>query len=364
MIYLAILLFVILGLYFFLRQPQFGKAPSGNRQSRIASSPNFRKGSFQNISKTPALAEGTSYASMMKDYFFGKDERVNPATEIPGVKTDLMSLDPNEDLLVWFGHSSYYMQINGKRFLVDPVLSGFASPIPYTVRAFRGTQLYAAADLPEIDYLLITHDHYDHLDHQTIKRIKNKVKNVITGLGTGAHLEHWGYEASVITEMDWHEENELEHNIKIVSVPARHFSGRAFKRNNTLWTSFVLYAGEHRLFLGGDSGYDAHFKQIGDAYGPFSLAILENGQYHNNWKYIHMMPEEAVDAALDLRASRLLPVHWSRFSLSLHAWDDSIRRILKEAQKKEVPVIHPMIGEVVPLKGELPVFLPWWENHR
>lgn len=202
--------------------------------------------------------------------------------------------------------------------------------------------MYAVDDIPPIDFLLITHDHYDHLDHSTIVKLKSKIKQVITGLGVGAHLQRW----AVIMEKDWNEEMQFE-SFTISTTPARHFSGRDFKRNSSLWLSFVIITPDKKIFIGGDSGYDTHFKNIGEQFGPFDLVILKCGQYNNYWKYIHMMPEEAVQAAEDLQAKKLLPVHWGKFSLSLHAWDEPVTRVVYEAKKKGMDVIYPMIGEAV-----------------
>jgi L-ascorbate metabolism protein UlaG (beta-lactamase superfamily) len=234
--------------------------------------------------------------------------------------------------------------------LVDPVLSGTASPVKFTTRSFKGADVYTTDDIPPIDYLFITHDHWDHLDYETLVKLKPKIGKVLTGLGTGAHLEHWGFDAKKIIEKDWNEEVLLEEGFTINTTPARHFSGRSFKRNGSLWLSFVLTTPTKKIFLGGDSGYDTHFAAIGKQFGPFDLAILENGQYNKHWKLIHMMPEEVVQAAEDLQAKMLLPVHWGKFSLALHAWDEPIQRVTAEAKRKGMPIIHPMIGEAVDLK--------------
>ncbi|HMG67845.1 MAG TPA: MBL fold metallo-hydrolase, partial [Chitinophagaceae bacterium] len=279
---------------------------------------------------------------------------------LPSVKTDLLHLDPSKNYLVWFGHSSYFIQIDGKKILVDPVFSGNASPLP-TTKSFPGSDVYTTGDLPEIDYLFLSHDHWDHLDYETILKLKPMVKQVITSLGTAAHLEFWGFDKKKIFEKDWKDEIILESGFIVNTASARHFAGRTFKRNRSLWMSFILQTPSMKLFLGGDSGYDTHFAEIGNKYGPFDLAILECGQYNPYWKYIHMMPEETVQAGFDLKAKKILPVHWAKFSLSLHDWDDSIKRVTLEASKKNLPVLHPMIGEVVDLNGP-GIFSRWWEK--
>lgn len=359
-IFLSILAAIFLFIYLVMRQPQFGATAEGERQQRMQRSPNYRNGRFQNLSETPALTDGATMLGVLREFIFSKNKRGAPPSVLPTHKTDLFSLDPSSDVIVWFGHSSYFMQLNGKKILVDPVLSGYASPFAFTTKSFSGSDIYTVNDIPPVDYLFITHDHYDHLDHLTVRRLQSRVGKVITGLGVGAHLERWGYTKHQIIEKDWYEEEQLD-QLTVYTTPARHFSGRQFKRNVTLWLSFVLYAPGMRIYIGGDSGYDGHFKKIGEQFGPFDLAILENGQYHQHWKYIHMMPEEVVQAAKDLQAKRLLPVHWSKFSLSLHAWDDSIVRVTLEAEKQGMPVLHPMIGEPL-LLNDFRKALRWWEK--
>jgi len=349
-------------LFRILGQKQFGKLPSGERLQRIKNSPNYKNGAFQNLSHTPDLTDGATYFSVSKDFFFGKHERRFPERLIPSVKTNLHSIPKHENVLVWFGHSSYFMQIEGKRILVDPVLSGNASPFSFTTKAFNGSDVYKSEDLPEIDYLFLTHDHYDHLDNRTLVKLKSKVKTVICALGTGAHLEYWGYERSKLIEMDWHENSHLDPGFSVHSVPARHFSGRGFKRNQTLWSSFVLKTPKLQIFIGGDSGYDSHFAEIGNTFGGFDLAILENGQYNKNWKHIHLMPDEILQAAKDLQAKRLFPVHSSKFALGTHAWDEPLEKIIENNKKEMLNLVTPMIGEKVELQNPNQVFSEWWKQ--
>ncbi|GAB3834238.1 MBL fold metallo-hydrolase [Pontibacter rugosus] len=331
---LAVILVLVLAVYLFMQQPQFGSIPTGPRLERVKNSPNYKNGQFQNLNPTPMLTEGASYFTMMKEFLLGDKASRTPSDSLPGKKIDLLNLNPEEDIIVWFGHSSYFMQLAGKKFLVDPVLSGSASPVKFTTRSFKGSDRYMPADLPDIDYLFITHDHWDHLDYETVEALEPKVKKVITGLGVGAHLERWGYNADKIIEKDWNEEILLEKDFRVNTAPARHFSGRGFKRNVSLWMSYVLTTPTKRIYMGGDSGYDSHFKTIGERFGPFDLVILENGQYDKSWKYIHMMPEEVVQAAKDLHAKQLFPAHWGKFSLSNHAWNEPIKRLTEEARKR------------------------------
>jgi L-ascorbate metabolism protein UlaG (beta-lactamase superfamily) len=350
---------IIIFVYFFVRQQKFGRLPDDVIQDRIGSSGAFQQGSFQNRSVTPDLTDGATYFSVSKEFIFKKSKRLRPKQALPSIKTDLHSL--NEDVLVWMGHSSYFIQINGKKILVDPVLSGSASPVDFTMKSFNGSDIYSTSDIPALDILFISHDHWDHLDYSTISKIHPNTNSIITGLGTGAHLRRWGIPNEKILEMDWDESIEPFPGFKIHALPARHFSGRGMKRNKALWLSFLLETAGLKIFLGGDSGYDSHFKEIGNRFGAIDLAILECGQYNKSWKHIHMMPEEVVDAAIELHAKQLLPVHWSKFSLSLHDWDEPIRRVIVAANKKNVPIVHPMIGQPVFLRKQ-GSYTSWWET--
>lgn len=358
----AILLALVIAIYLFFQRPQFGRKATGKDLQRIQNSSHYKNGQFQNLSNTPQLTGNAHMLKVMGEFFFNKDKRNAPEHTLPSKKTDLFQLSPDEDVLVWFGHSSYFMQLSGKKFLVDPVLNGHASPVKFTTKSFKGSDVYKTDDIPPIDFLLLTHDHYDHLDYESIIQLKPKIRNVITGLGVAAHLKRWGFDNSIITEGDWNEEFQIG-NFTINTTPARHFAGRTFKRNTSLWLSFVLTTPGKRIFIGGDSGYDSHFKVIGEKFGPFDLVILENGQYNKYWKFIHMMPEEVVQAAGDLKAKKLLPVHWGKFALSLHAWDEPITRVVAEANRKGVDVIHPMIGETVYL-DKANSFTEWWKAEK
>lgn len=344
----------------FVRQDKFGKAPGGARLERIRQSPNFKNGKFQNLSHTPTLAEGHNYFEVIYENYFKNKPRHYPEDLIPSVKTDLLHLPIDRDVLVWFGHSSYFMQIDGKRILVDPVFSGSASPLPGTVKAFKGTDVYDVADLPDIDYLFISHDHYDHADYQTLVALKSKTKNVICGLGVGSHFEHWGYDTSKIIERDWYEKADLDSGFTVFVEPARHFSGRAFSTNNTLWASYVLQTPGMTIYIGGDSGYDTHYAAIGKKYSPIDLAILDNGQYDEAWKYIHHLPEDVLKAAQDLKAKRIFPVHSSKFALGAHPWDEPLVKLTELNKSYNIPLVTPKIGEIVNLKDASQPFTQWW----
>jgi L-ascorbate metabolism protein UlaG (beta-lactamase superfamily) len=345
-----------------LQQRKFGKLPSGARLERIRKSPNYRNKSFQNQRYTPVLTEGVGFFQVSREFFFGKKVRITPTGVIPSIKTDLIHQDKDKDILVWFGHSSYFMQIDGKRILVDPVLSGNASPFSFSVKAFKGTNPYSADDIPDIDYLFISHDHWDHLDYETIMKLKPKIRKVICGLGVGEDFEYWGFDKDAIIEMDWNEQVILDSGFVVNAAPARHFSGRGLKRNQTLWLSFAFRTPTMNIYIGGDGGYDKHFSDIGKTFGPFDLAILENGQYNKNWRYIHQLPEDVMKTFKDLNARRLLPVHSSKFALAIHPWDEPLITISKNSEMSGVSLITPMIGEAVYLKDNNRKFSRWWEN--
>lgn len=359
-IILVLFLIVIIGGLFYMRSDRFGTSPLADRLVRMQSFPNYKDGAFDNLEYTPALAEGTSNTDVLKSFFFSKKVRNTPTSVLPVIKTDLRNINPEENILVWFGHSSYFMQIDGKRILVDPVFSEYASPVRIGVKAFPMEYTYSGDELPAIDILVITHDHWDHLDYNTFKRIQHKVKHIVTGLGVGAHVEKWGFPSKHITELYWGEEADVD-GLYFTSATARHFSGRTFKRNTTLWSSFILQTASKKMYIGGDSGYGNHFKEIGDKYGPFDYAMLENGQYNEMWKYIHMMPEEVIQAAQDLKATYTLPVHSSKFPLANHPWDDPLIRVTNAAEKANYPLLTPKIGEVVSL-DEYKTYNYWWEG--
>jgi len=359
---LSIIAILSIAVYSFMQQPKFGKLPGGERLETIKKSPNYRGGKFKNLRHTPDLTEGETILSVLWDFLITKKPRLKPIDNIPSTKTDLLKLDPSKDILVWFGHSSYFIQIDGKKILVDPVLSGSVSPISYISKAFKGTDPYTTDDIPEIDYLFITHDHWDHIDYETLLKLKSKIRKVICALGTGEHFEYWGFDKNIIIEKDWNEKIILDSGFIAHTTPARHFSGRGFIRNKTLWTSFILITPTMNLFIGGDGGWDTHFSEIGQTFGEFDLVILENGQYDKKWKYIHMMPEEVLQAAFDLKAKSLFPVHSSKFAIANHPWDEPLSEISRLNKNANLKLITPMIGEQVNLKDTTQQFSQWWKG--
>ncbi|MES2592857.1 MAG: MBL fold metallo-hydrolase [Bacteroidota bacterium] len=317
-----------------------------------------KKTPFENISNTRQFAEGYSLIDVIKASM-SKPKESKPLVSLPSVKTDLKNYYSKAPSIIWFGHSSYLIHADGKNILVDPVLSGHASPVNFVIKAFKGSDTYKVSDMPVIDYLILTHNHYDHLDYKALKALAPNVKQFIIPSGVSNDIKGLNINKKLITELQWWDSADLERNISITSTPARHFSGRGLKRNYSLWSSYIFDINGYRIFIGGDSGYDSHFKEIGDKYGPFDIALLECGQYDKMWPEIHSMPEEVVTEGIELKAKVVMPIHWGKFALAHHNWHDPINRFVKAAEKEKIIYTTPMIGEPVVLGTSYPK-LKWW----
>lgn len=361
-IILLVVFIIGVGVISFLHGQQFGRTPRGERLERVKQSPNYYDGGFKNLHDTPQLTSDKGLIGTAIGFLFKKKKDLAPGNEIPVIKTDLHALNKEDDLVVWFGHSSYLIQTDGKRILVDPVFSKYAAPVWFYNRAFKGTTVFHPDDLPEIDYLIISHDHWDHLDYPTMKALKPKIKHIICPLGVGEHFERWKFDLTTITEMDWGEETANEAGFEFFCLPARHFSGRGLKPNQSLWASFLIKTPTQKIYIGGDSGYDTHFEEIGNTFGGIDLAFLENGQYDAGWKYIHMMPEELITAAKNLQAKKVFPVHNSKFALANHAWRDPMQRVYNQYDAEEFTLLTPQIGEIVYYNDSSMIFNAWWEE--
>jgi len=335
----------------------FGRNPDAAARERYSQLSNYERNRFRNQHETPVMV-GNKWSMLVE--FIKKPNTVRPSSELPFVKTDLHSLTSATPSVVWFGHSSYLMIMGETRILVDPVFTGSASPFRFLIPAFKGSNSYVPADIPDIDILVLTHDHYDHLDYDTFVALQPRIKQIICPLGVGSHLRYWGTPAEKITEMNWRDSIQLTNDIKFTSEPARHMTGRAFSQFNTLWCSYVLEWGAFRIYIGGDSGFDAHFQDIGKRWGGFDLAFLECGQYNSDWCHVHMIPEETVLAAQQIGAKVLFPVHWSKFALAYHPWAEPIQRIISAANKSNQTLTFPRIGEVWQL-GSDPRREVWWD---
>jgi len=359
---LSIIMILVVASVIFLNQPNFGRIPQGERLERIKESPNYRDGRFQNLHETPQITSDKGLIGTMAEFLFKKKERLNPETDLPVIKTKLRQIDKGDDMLVWFGHSSYFIQTDQVRILVDPVLTGAASPVSFINKPFKGTDVYKPEDIPDIDYLIITHDHWDHLDYKTVKELKPRIRKVICGLGVGEHFEYWGFDKDKIIELDWYENVVPDTEFTIYCLPARHFSGRSIFPNKSLWASFLVKTPTRKIFIGGDGGYDTHFAEIGRQFDGIDLAIIENGQYGEDWKYIHLLPGQIAQAFYDLKAGKLITVHNSKYALAYHPWDEPLKNITEIAEKDSINLILPAMGEVVHLNDSTGFINKWWKG--
>ncbi|MFV0576544.1 MAG: MBL fold metallo-hydrolase [Vibrio sp.] len=353
--------------YIFLQQPKFA-TPETNYSAQTY--PAYENGQFDYFEPSPVIVQKPEEQKprivRLYELFFSPQPDMVPNKPLPSVKTDLKALKPTENVVIWMGHSSYFIQLNGMKILVDPVFSDYASPLPMINKAFLGSNIYTAEDMPDIDYLLITHDHWDHLDYPTIMALQDKIKQIVTPLGVGSYFKQWGFEPNLITEGDWRFkmdlmlDNEVEGQLYL--LPARHYSGRLLKRNQTLWGSFAIVSGSHKLYLSGDSGYGPHFKQIGQQFGGFDFAALDNGQYNPAWRYVHLLPEDVVQAANDLGTHAVMPIHNSKFRLAYHKWFAPLDAITELSKNQSYRLLTPMIGEKVELDNTHQVFKQWWKQ--
>ena len=345
----SIIAALVIGTILFLHQPSFGRLPQGERLERIKQSPNYRNGEFRNQSPTELMTGKGSRWQTLFGFLLGNKMNIHPDTPVATIKTDLQNLPKDKDLMIWFGHSSYLLQISGKRILVDPVFYA-ASPVSWLYKPFKGTDIYKPEDMPEIDYLIVSHDHYDHLEYRTVVALKERVGKVICPLGVGEHFECWGYDKKQLVELDWKENVTPSNGFTVHCLPTRHFSGRSLKANQTLWASFLIDTPSLKVYIGGDGGYDRHFKEIGKQYPNIDLAILENGQYNEDWKYIHTMPVQLAQVAKDLKAKNIITVHHSKHALARHRWDEPLQNELTIIQDDRFNLLTPIIGEVTLIK--------------
>lgn len=361
-IFLVLILLLAAATIVFMQQPQFGKLPQGARLALIEKSPHFKDGKFRNQVEKPTISEGYSIAGELYKTVFKTYPNRAPIDSLPSVKTDLHALPADSNLLIWMGHSTVYMQLHGKRILVDPSFSGKASPLPWGVKAYKGSNIFSADDIPALDYLIISHDHYDHLDYEAVIALRSKVKHVICGLGVGAHFEFWGYDTSQIIEKDWYEKVEVANGFTIFTESSHHASGRGFVQGKSLWMSYLIQTPDMKIYISGDGGYGDRFKEIGKKYGAIDWAIMEDGQYDKAWQSVHNLPEEVIQATLEVKAKNMIPVHHSKFTLGKHPWNEPLKRIKELSASKPYNLVTPLIGQPVSLSDSAASYPSWWEN--
>ena len=363
----SVLLLALLGgvTFVVLSLPPFGGKASGPRLERMRANPQFENGQFVNVER-PAPYTFEVVRSLLAAQFSG-DEAREPPAPIPIVAVDPAALAaaPKPGLRAfWIGHASVYVEVDGVRVLIDPVFSEYASPFAVGPKRFHPPPI-ALADLPRIDAVVISHDHYDHLDMATVRHLAARGTTFFVPLGVGAHLERWQVPLSQVRELEWWQEGSVG-GVRFVCTPTRHYSGRGLTDSRaTLWSSWSVFGPQHRFFYSGDTGYSKHFAEIGARLGPFDLSFIKVGAYGPGqpWIDIHMSPEDAVRAHGEVGGKRLFPVHWGTFNLAFHAWDEPIRRTVKAAAARGAELVTPRIGQMIDAERPLSAD-PWWESVR
>jgi L-ascorbate metabolism protein UlaG (beta-lactamase superfamily) len=338
----------------------FGGRVQGARLDRARRSPQFADGRFRNPEKSRMLT--TSYREMLKHQFFGKEQRepVQPVPVVARTKRDYATPPSTGLRATWIGWATVLVEIDGRTVLTDPIWSERCSPSTLIgPKRFHAPPI-SLDELPHIDAVVISHDHYDHLDMATVRVLGARGTQFIVPLGVGAHLERWGIAANQIHELDWNE-SIATRDLELTATPARHYSGRNPRHpRETLWASWVVKGPRHTIFFSGDSGYSGQFKTIGSKHGPFDLTLIKIGASDPSWTDIHMTPEQAVQTNLDLHGRVMLPVHWATFNLAFHAWREPADRAVVAARKAGVTLVVPKPGEFVePEAGVLPRD-EWW----
>jgi L-ascorbate metabolism protein UlaG (beta-lactamase superfamily) len=361
MVRVIVILLIILAIVFlFLRLwPAFGgRASKEDKKDYANRAENFIDGKFVNagdfsIMKNP---KGKTNGTV-------SDKGGKPKEDLPTKKPTFKEEPSVSDLTItWFGHSSMLIQIHGMNILIDPIFSQYASPVQFIGTKRFSNPSISVKDLPKIDIVLLSHDHYDHLDYNTILDIDDKVESYIVPLGVENHLERWGINSDKIQNMAWWEELEVN-GLLIGCTPAKHYSNRSIDDlSKTLWASWVLKDENYQIFESGDTGFGDHFEQIHDKYGDFDLALLDSAQYDVRWSDVHMNPEEAYQAAEILQAAAAMPIHWGAFKLASHPWDDPAERIVLASEQGQIPIVTPMIGETMNLNNMDDYMTRWWRT--
>jgi L-ascorbate metabolism protein UlaG (beta-lactamase superfamily) len=339
-----------------------GRRAGGARLERMQSSPRWTGQGFRNVHPVlPGLRDPTVPMPTLREFFFGGDRRVPPGPLPTLDPRDTWTRRPDTGLrATWLGHSTLLLEIGGLRVLTDPVWGGRASPSRIAgPKRFQPVPV-PLKNMPEVDVVIVSHDHYDHLDYPTIHALRHASVPFVTSLGVGAHLESFGIAPERITELDWWEDYRHPGGVSITAAPSQHFSGRGFKdRNATAWSSMVIRSDRHAVFFSGDTGLTTEYETIRERLGPFDLILLEVGAFHPAWGDIHLGPENALKAHAMLGGGPLLPIHWGTFALAMHAWDVPAEALLALAPTAKGELLMPRLGEPVePARGLR--LEPWW----
>ncbi|CRK59528.1 Outer membrane protein romA [Alloactinosynnema sp. L-07] len=333
-----------------------GKA-RGDRAARVQRSPQFRDGAFHNRAHTAQIVPEAG-RDMVRELMFGGQRRT-PAGPVPLVSPAA----PTDDglFLTWYGHGTTLVEIDGARVLFDPVWSERVSPSRLVGPRRLHPMPQPLSEVPDVDAVVISHDHYDHLDLATVRAlVETRTAPFVVPLGVGAHLERWQVPAERIIELDWEESTEIA-GVRLTATAAQHFSGRAFTRDDTLWASWVVAGPSRRVFYTGDSGYFDGYAEIGALHGPFDASLVQVGAYAPGWPDIHMTPEEGVAAHVDLDGGLLIPVHWATFKLAMHGWSEPAERVWAESKARDVALAIPRPGERIDVDNP-PQVDPWWQT--
>ena len=351
---------------------QFGNIPSGEYKLSLTKSKNYDLNQDKFVNEEKGIIkkmreEGSFWKkpikNMKNNWFFSSNE-TRPEVFLPEKKNlvnDEFVKSSNNIKFAWLGHSTILLSINNKVILIDPVFSSSASPFKWMIKRFQ-PPVYSLNKLPKVDFILISHDHYDHLDMETIKFFKGQNLKYITPIGITPHLLKWGIKKEKIIEFDWWEEKEID-DLYFISTPAQHFSGRKgfFQSQKSLWSSWVVKYNNRSFYFNGDSGYNKHYQEIGNKYGPIEVVFMDSGQYNERWKAVHNMPSEVIQGFKDLKGKHLIPIHWGMFTLAMHNWYDPPVEIEKRAKKENINVLIPKIGQVIDMKFK-PRLKSWWKK--
>ena len=323
-------------------------------------SPNYKDGAFENVETTTLSNEETSTWDTLGQYMVSDNCR-SPDEVLPSQEFKLKDLEDGEFSVSWFGHSTVLLHTNEFSIITDPVFStGGAGPLSLGPSPFPYEDEYTVDDLPEIDYVFISHDHYDHLDKETVRELSDSMFYV--PLGVKYHLIEWGIDEENIQEFDWYDEANVSEDLFAAFAPSRHFSGRGIGDNSaTLWGSWIFKFDDYSIYFSGDTGYMEEFKNISAAYGPFDLAFLDAGQYNIAWEQVHMLPDQVIQAAIDLNASVSIPIHISKYELSLHHWYEPMELVSTYGAEQNVTIATPMLGSTFIFDEEIPQDT-WWRG--